>query len=225
MHRNWLEKPYLPHSGDGSDDVYGNDFFGGDIAGIIDKLDYIADLGANTLYITPMFRAASNHKYDTADYKNIDPHFGTNDDFVRLTKEAAKRGIRVIPDTSLNHTGSDSIYFDRYDHYDDAAGGPGAFKGEKIRPDSPYADWYRFDPTQTQPDKQYRGWAGAQDLPETNKASNVVPRLRICRARFGDEAVARSRRGRLAHGRRAVGARRLLARLARRREKPQGPTR
>ncbi len=171
LHTNWLEKPYLPHSGDGSDDVYGNDFFGGDIAGIIDKLDYIADLGANTLYITPLFRAASNHKYDTADYKNIDPHFGTNEDFVRLTKEAAKRGIRVIPDTSLNHTGSDSIYFDRYDHYGDVAGGPGAFKGEKIRPDSPYADWYRFDPTQTQPDKQYRGWWGAQDLPETNKAS------------------------------------------------------
>jgi|GEM_PF-117670 len=171
LHRNWLEKPFLPRSGDGSDDAYGNDFFGGDLAGIIDKLDYIADLGANTLYITPLFRAASNHKYDTADYKNIDPHFGTNDDFVRLTKEAAKRGIRVIPDTSLNHTGSDSIYFDRYDHYDDVSGGPGAFKGGHIRTDSPYADWYRFDPSQTQADKQYRGWTGAQDLPETNKGS------------------------------------------------------
>ena len=171
FHKNWLDKPWLPRSGDGSDNEYGNDFFGGDIQGIIDKLDYIAGLGANALYITPMFRAASNHKYDTADYRNIDPHFGSNADFVRLTKEAARRGIRVIPDTSLNHSGSDSIYFDRYDHYDNVSGGPGAFKGEKIRPDSPYADWYKFDPTQSDPDKQYRGWSGAQDLPELNKAS------------------------------------------------------
>ena len=92
-------------------------FFGGDLAGIIDKLDYIAKLGANTLYLTPVFRAASNHKYDTADYRNIDPGFGTNADFTRLTAEAAKRGMRVIPDTSLNHTGSDSIYFDRFSRH------------------------------------------------------------------------------------------------------------
>jgi glycosidase len=167
FHQNWLDKPYLPHSGDGSDNVYGNDFFGGDLQGIIDKLDYIAALGANALYITPLFQAASNHKYDTADYKTIDPHFGTNADFVRLSRAAAKRGIRVIPDTSLNHSGSDSLYFDRYDHYP----GVGAFKGGKIRPDSPYADWYLFDPQQTDPQQQYHGWIGAQDLPELNKAS------------------------------------------------------
>ena len=67
-----------------------NDFFGGDLAGIIDKLDYIRDLGANTIYMTPVFRAASNHKYDTADYRNVDPGFGSNADFERLTREAAK---------------------------------------------------------------------------------------------------------------------------------------
>lgn len=167
FHSNWLDKPYLPRSGDGSDDVYGNDFFGGDIAGIIQNLDYIADLGANTIYTTPMFRAASNHKYDTADYKNIDPHFGSNDGFLQLAREAAKRGIRIVLDTSLNHSGSDSIYFDRYAKYP----GLGAFKGEKIQPDSPYASWYRFDPSQTNPDRQYRGWVGAQDLPELNKGS------------------------------------------------------
>ena len=167
FHRNWLDTPYLPRSGDGSDNVYGNDFFGGDLAGIIDKLDYIAGLGANTLYLTPIFQAASNHKYDTADYKNIDPHFGNNADFTRLTREATRRGIRVIVDTSLNHTGSDSIYFDRFAKYP----GLGAFDGGKIQADSAYATWYRFDPTQTNPDKQYRGWIGAQDLPETNKAS------------------------------------------------------
>lgn len=167
FHRNWLDKPYKPGSGDGSDATYNNDFFGGDLQGIIDKLDYIKDLGANTIYMTPVFRAASNHGYDTADYKNIDPRFGSNADFTRLTLEAGKRGIRVILDTSLNHTGSDSIYFDRFGKYH----AHGAFEGGKIHADSPYASWYRFDATQANPDKQFKGWVGVADLPELNKAS------------------------------------------------------
>ena len=167
FHRNWLDKPSKPGTGDGSDAVYNNDFFGGDIAGIIEKLDYIADLGANTIYMTPVFRASSNHKYDTADFKNIDPHFGTNADFETLTMEAKKRGIRVIPDTSLNHVGSDSIYFDRFGKYQSK----GAFRGGKVRRDSPYASWFTFDETKPDPDKQFKGWVGVTDLPELNKAS------------------------------------------------------
>ena len=167
FHRNWLDKPYKPGSGDGSDGVYNNDFFGGDIAGIIEKLDYVAELGANTLYITPLFHASSNHKYDTSDFMNIDPHFGTNADFEKLTAEARKRGIRVIPDTSLNHVGSDSIYFDRFGKYRSG----GAFEGAKIRRNSPYANWFTFDETATDPNKQYKGWVGVLDLPELNKAS------------------------------------------------------
>ena len=167
FHSNWLDKPYKPGSGDGSDDVYNNDFFGGDIEGIIEKLDYIADLGANALYITPLFQAASNHKYDTSDYRQIDRAFGSNEDFERLTREAGRRGIRVIPDASLNHTGRDSIYFDRFDKH----GADGAFRGGKVNPASPYADWYRFDPTQADPDKQYQGWVGVANLPELNKDS------------------------------------------------------
>ncbi len=167
FHRNWLEKPFRPNTGDGSDDVYNNDFFGGDLAGIIEKLGYIAELGANTIYMTPIFTAASNHKYDTADYKNIDPHFGTNADFTKLTEMAAQRGLRVIVDASLNHVGSDSIYFDRYNNF----GGKGAFAGSKVRRDSPYASWFTFDESQPDPNKQYTGWVGVTDLPELNKAS------------------------------------------------------
>ena len=167
LHKNWLDKPSKPDSGDGSDAVYNNDFFGGDLAGIIDKLDYIQSLGANTLYLTPIFKAASNHKYDTADYKNMDPAFGSNEDFSRLTREAARRGMRVITDTSLNHTGSDSIYFDRYGNHQSK----GAFAGGKIRSDSPYASWYTFDASQTDPDRQYKGWIDLSDLPELNKAA------------------------------------------------------
>jgi len=174
-HKHWLDKPWKP--GDGSDARYNNDFFGGDLAGIIDKLDYIKDLGANTLYMTPVFKAASNHKYDTADFKQIDPAFGSNADFERLTREAARRGIRVIPDTSLNHTGQDSLYFDRFGNH----GGQGAFAGGKVNPTSPYASWYSFDSTQAEPDKQYRGWVGIADLPELNKAE---PRFR--RFAYGD---------------------------------------
>jgi cyclomaltodextrinase / maltogenic alpha-amylase / neopullulanase len=167
FHQNWLDKPYRANTGDGSDPYYNNDFFGGDLAGIIEKLDYIKDLGANTIYMTPIFHAVSNHKYDTADYKNIDPHFGTNADFSRLTAEAQKRGIRVLLDTSLNHTGSDSIYFDRFGNFKSR----GAFEGAAIRKDSPYASWYTFNDKESNPDNQYTGWVGVRDLPEINKAS------------------------------------------------------
>ena len=166
FHTDWNERPYRPGSGDGSDDQWSNDFYGGDIAGILSKLDYIKSVGANTLYITPMFTAASNHKYDTADWKHIDPHFGDNADFERLCREAAKRGIRVLPDASLNHSGADSIYFDRYG----TRGGQGAFESGRINPASPYASWYTFDATQADTDKQYKGWVGVSDLPELNKA-------------------------------------------------------
>ncbi|HEY1042508.1 MAG TPA: alpha-amylase family glycosyl hydrolase [Telluria sp.] len=167
FHKNWLERPFRPGSGDGSDDSPNNDFFGGDLKGIIDKLDYIAGLGVNTIYMTPIFTASSNHKYDTADYRNIDPRFGTNADFERLAKEAKRRGMRVIVDASFNHSGSDSIYFDRFGRY----AGQGAFDGGKIRPGSPYASWYSFDSSKTRPEEQYKGWVGVMDLPELNKMS------------------------------------------------------
>ena len=168
LHKNWNDTPWVPNTGDGSDAHYNNDFFGGDLEGIIQKLDYIKALGANTLYLTPVFKAASNHKYDTADYKTIDPGFGSNADFSRLTAEAAKRGMRVIPDTSLNHSGADSVYFNRFGNH----GSAGAFQGGKINPSSPYADWYSLDASQTEPDKQFKGWVGVMDLPELNKASS-----------------------------------------------------
>ena len=169
FHAHWNDRPYRPGTGDGSDARFNNDFFGGDLAGLIQKLDYIRDLGANTIYMTPVFQAASNHKYDTADYKRIDPAFGTDAHFTRLTREAGKRGIRVIADTSLNHTGADSVYFDRYGNHKSN----GAFEGGRVQPGSPYAGWYRFDPSKPTPDQQYKGWGGP-DLPELDKASPAL---------------------------------------------------
>lgn len=164
-HANWTDKPYRPGSGDGSDRRYSNDFFGGDLRGITDKLDYIAGLGANTIYMTPIFAAASNHKYDTGDYTRIDPAFGSNDDFRRLTAEASRRGIRVVVDASFNHTGRNSIYFDRYAQHP----GIGALEGGVVRRDSPYAGWYQLDGSKADPDDRYAGWTGAKDLPELNE--------------------------------------------------------
>ncbi len=168
-HARWLDRPYKPGSGDGSDAVYNNDFFGGDLAGVLEKLDYIRALGANTIYLTPVLRAASNHKYDTADYRQIDPAFGRNADFERLTADARQRGLRVIPDTSFNHVGADSPYFNRFGNFPDG----GAFDRGRINPASPYASWFKLDPSQTDPDRQYAGWIGIKDLPEIDKSSRA----------------------------------------------------
>ena len=155
FHENWNdEKPWVP--GDGkSDNEYCNDFYGGDLQGIIEKLDYLKDLGINCIYMTPIFEAPSNHKYDTADYMKIDSSFGTVEDFKRLTAEAKERGIRVILDVSINHSGSDSVYMDRYAKYE----GLGAFENDILRKESPYYDWYLFNEEAKTADEKYEQWA------------------------------------------------------------------
>jgi glycosidase len=165
-HADWNDKPWKP--GDGSDPFYNNDFFGGDLAGIREKLDYIAALGANTIYLTPIFAASSNHRYDTADYTQIDPRVGSKAEFTEFCIEAMRRhGIRVVIDASFNHVGADSKYFDRYGNY----GGQGAFANGKPNPESPYYSWFTFDRAQSEPDKQFKGWVGIADLPELDKSS------------------------------------------------------
>ncbi len=121
-HMQWSELPDNPrlaaepgYTGDGE---WSNDFFGGDIAGIQAKLDYIESLGVNTLYLNPIAHAASNHKYDASDYKAIDPMFGTPEEFDAFTKELSARGMHLILDGVFNHVGDDSIYFDRYGKYE-----------------------------------------------------------------------------------------------------------
>lgn len=154
FHENWNEKPYLP--GDpGADDIYSNDFFGGDLEGVIQKLDYLRDLGINTIYFNPIFQAPSNHKYDTSDYLKIDEAFGTNELFKDLVDKAKEKGIRIILDTSLNHCGSDSVYMDRYSKYDSL----GAFRDEKIQKNSPYHDWFMWKEDAVKVDEKYEQWA------------------------------------------------------------------
>ena len=113
-----------------------NSFFGGTLWGVIDKLDYISSLGVDTIYLTPIFESPSNHRYDTADYLSVDGMLGGEEALRALIFEAEQRGISIILDAVFNHTGSDSIYFNKYSRYDSV----GAYQSE----DSPYYNWYKF---------------------------------------------------------------------------------
>jgi len=137
-------------------EVDNNVFFGGDLYGIAEKLDYIASLGTGTIYLSPVFEAASNHKYDTGDYLSVDPMFGGDRALAALCRDAGKWGIRVILDGVFNHTGSDSVYFNKEGNYASV----GAYQSEK----SDYADWYRFEKF---PDK-YECWWGVKILPRVD---------------------------------------------------------
>lgn len=118
---SWSSLPDNPYEqGTGSytgDGEFTNDFFGGDIAGIKAKLDYLQSLGVNTLYLNPIALAPSNHKYDATDYKQVDPMFGSEKEFEDFAKELSKRHMHLILDGVFNHVSDDSIYFDRYHKY------------------------------------------------------------------------------------------------------------
>ncbi len=136
--------------------VANNVFFGGDLWGVAEKLDHIASLGTKTIYLSPIFSAASNHKYDTGDYLTVDPMFGGDEALAHLCREAAKRGIAILLDGVFNHTGADSVYFNKYGNYP----GSGAWQSA----DSPYADWYTF----TDFPEEYQCWWGVKVLPRVN---------------------------------------------------------
>ncbi|MBR6743139.1 MAG: glycoside hydrolase family 13 protein [Clostridia bacterium] len=132
----------------------GNDYYGGDLEGITQKLPYLADLGVTCIYLNPIFEAHSNHRYNTADYLKIDPLLGDEDDLVYLCKSAEKYGISVILDGVFSHTGDDSIYFNKYKRYGDG----GAYNDTN----SPYYSWYKFYDDK----KNYHAWWGVPSLPE-----------------------------------------------------------
>ena len=136
--------------------LYNNTFYGGTLWGIIEKLDYIKSLGTTAIYLSPIFRAASNHKYDTADYMTVDPIFGGEKAFKALISAAKEKGIEIILDGVFNHTGSDSIYFNRYGRYKDL----GAYQSRN----SEYYGWFDF---QEYPSK-YTSWWGIDILPRIN---------------------------------------------------------
>ena len=117
VHVAWQEEPeYRP---DRHGEIRNRDFFGGDLKGVMEKLDYLQGLGVETLYFCPIFEAAENHRYGTADYSRIDPMLGTNEDFTQLCKEVHRRGMRIMLDGVFNHTGYVSRYFNGDGFYPD----------------------------------------------------------------------------------------------------------
>lgn len=133
------------------------DFFGGNLKGIIEKLPYLHELGVTVLYLSPIFEARSNHKYDTADYEKIDPMFGSRQTLQELIIKTRRLGIHIILDGVFNHLGADSVYFNRYKTYGDG----GAYNDTG----SPYFDWFSF---RHYPD-DYNSWWNIEDLPAVNK--------------------------------------------------------
>lgn len=176
--RHWGEQPFYREE-DGS--VRNRDFFGGNLQGVISKLPYLASLNVKTLYLNPIFKAYSNHKYDTEDYEEIDPMFGTQQDFETLCIEADKLGMKIVLDGVFNHVGSSSKYFNREGKY----GSGGAYNDEK----SPYRKWFNFNA-----DNSYECWWSFQTLPRINaqnkdaqkyfcnKTDGIVPRWLKCGA-------------------------------------------
>ena len=155
VHESWDEE--VVWRPDEKGQVLNNDFYGGNFRGITEKMDYIASLGTTVLYLNPISKSFSSHRYDTGDYKTPDPMLGTTEDFQALCKAAHDRGIRVILDGVYSHTGSDSLYFDREGSF----GGNGAFRD----PESPFYSWYTF----YQYPHKYNSWWGFDTLPTVKK--------------------------------------------------------
>lgn len=152
LNKNWYggitEYPEYPGAY-----VENNVFFGGDLYGVTEKLDYIKSLGVNCIYLSPIFEAYSNHKYDTSDYMKVDSMFGSDEALDELVIEARKRNIHIILDGVFNHTGSDSIYFNKKGKYDSV----GAYQSK----DSKYFHWYNF----RQFPNDYECWWNVEILP------------------------------------------------------------
>ena len=156
LHENWDDVPAIKINETDADNQ-ADDFFGGNLEGVEEKLPYLRDLGVTVIYFNPIFRARSNHKYNTGDYSQIDPSFGTEADFIRLCKKAKAMGIRIILDGVFSHTGSDSKYFNMHGNYDTC----GAYQSKE----SPYYKWYTFEKWP----KKYDCWWGFVTLPNVRE--------------------------------------------------------
>lgn len=153
LHERWEDTPRYTADEAGN---WCSDFFGGNLRGICEKLPYLKELGVKILYFNPIFMAFSNHRYDTADYKRVDPMLGNEEDFRSLCAQAHRMGMRVVLDGVFSHTGSNSVYFDAKHLFGNGAASD---------PNSPYRSWYRF---RRYPD-DYDAWWNTPTLPNVEE--------------------------------------------------------
>lgn len=156
-------KPWNPSDHPGREDYYG-----GDLQGVLDHLDYLKKLGVNGLYFCPIFKAGSNHKYDTIDYLQVDPEFGDKDLFAKVVNEAHARGMKVMLDAVFNHLGDKSM------QWQDVV---------KNGPSSRFANWFHInkypvepyhDPLKGEVDPQFDTFAFEKHMPKLNTANPEV---------------------------------------------------
>lgn len=152
IHSSWDEEPII---GPDENNSWNTDFYGGDLKGIEKKLEYIKSLGVTIIYISPVVHSQSNHRYDTADYEQIDPYAGSLDDLKSLCNKAHSLGMKIILDAVFNHTGNDSKYFNQYGNFDTL----GAYQSDN----SPYANFYRSYIHNNERTFDY--WWGMKNLP------------------------------------------------------------
>ncbi len=156
VHQGWEEPMvYLP---DGNGEIRNRDFFGGNLQGVEEKLDYLYSLGVTTLYFCPIFESDSNHRYNTGDYDKVDPMLGDQDDLERLCRKARELGMHVMLDGVFNHTGSNSRYFNAHGIYPSL--------GAAQSRESPYYPWYNFQDWPW----RYDAWWGVRTLPAVNES-------------------------------------------------------
>lgn len=153
IHDTWDEGPVL---GPDENGLWNVDFYGGDLKGIEETLSYLKKLGVDIIYLSPIVRSQSNHRYDTADYFEVDPYAGTNEALKELCDAAHKKGMKVILDAVFNHTGNDSKYFNEFGTYDTV----GAYQSES----SEYNDFYKKHWNNGRMEFAY--WWGMKNLPE-----------------------------------------------------------
>ncbi len=168
IHTIWNEAMRDPRQAPVNNDAYGSQFYGGDLKGVEDKLDYIKNLGFDTIYFTPIFAGRSNHGYDADNFLQIAPQLGGDAAFQSLVTAANSRNMKIIADGVWNHTSQDSLYMDYYNRYPTQGG------CESLT--SPYRSWFTWNANpQTIPClfSQYNGWFGFGGLPEMTENPEV----------------------------------------------------
>ena len=173
IHKSWDEdvvlgdNPNVKHYYE-NEQVWNVDFFGGDLQGIEQSLDYLESLGVTILYLSPIVKSQSTHRYDAAKYDEVDPYAGCNEDLKNLCIAAHKRKMKIILDIVPNHVGDESIYYDRYgkyrtgDKYED-----GAFNN----PESKYHDMFRYKYNNGKEENTF--WWNITTMPENNSSSKT----------------------------------------------------
>lgn len=158
IHASWDEEVII---GPDENGIWNNDFYGGDLKGVEESLEYIKSLGVDVIYLSPIVQSQSNHRYDAADYEIVDVYAGSNDDLKSLCTKAHELDIKIVLDAVFNHTGNDSKYFNEYGTYDTL----GAYQSL----DSPYSSFYRKH--NENGIIKYDYWWGMKNLPECDGTS------------------------------------------------------